>query len=220
MIYEQYKNTTIEVLSLNIVKLFDDLVIGAVNSFENSIYNINSADSIGLDIWGKLLNFPRHINIPGNLSYITLEDNQYRLILSILAFQAASDPTIENINKNMSTLFSGIIGVKAYVVDNGDMEFITYVFTDKIPDWLKIIFENYDILPRPMGVGVNLTELTVGILGFEGQTTEAEPFTNLYAAIFPPSKDETVYISFTGQDKYGDSVGAFGDTIFNKKDEI
>lgn len=185
MIYEQYKGTNVETLSLNIAKLFNDLVIGAVDSFEASIYNINTANSNGLDIWGKLLNFPRYITNPDSQNdYIELSDEQYRVILRIIAFQTASEPTIQNINRNMIQLFSGIIGVRAYVVDNRDMAFITYIFSNKIPVWLKSIFEIYDILPRPMGVGVNITENIVNILGFEGQNTPDNSITNFNNVIF------------------------------------
>lgn len=185
MIYEQYRDTTVERLALNITKLFEDLVIGAVNSFEESIYNINTAAGIGLDIWGKLLSFPRFITDPDNTSkYIELSDEQYRVILRIVAFQTASEPTIQNINRNMRQLFSGTLGADAYVVDNRDMAFITYVFSDKIPPWLKSVFEIYDILPRPMGVGINITENIVNILGFEGQDTPDKSITNFSNVIF------------------------------------
>lgn len=185
MIYEQYKGTTVETLSNNITNLFNNLVIGAVNSFEESIYNINTAVGTGLDIWGKLLGFPRYIADPNNVeAYIELSDAQYRVILRIIAFQTASSPTIQNINRNMRQLFTETLGADAYVIDNRDMALITYVFSDKIPTWLKSVFEIYDILPRPMGVGVNIVENVINILGFEGQDSSAESVTNFSNVIF------------------------------------
>ncbi|MEG7685973.1 DUF2612 domain-containing protein, partial [Listeria monocytogenes] len=75
--------------------------------------------------------------------------------LRLRYYQLVSRGTVPEINAFLKLMFGdqGLV----YTIDNHDMTFVTYFFTF-IPDaQTKFILYNYDLLPRPAGVGVQLT---------------------------------------------------------------
>ena len=50
--------------------------------------------------------------------------------------------------------------------DNLTMDWQIYVFNSKIPAWLNFMMANYDILPRPAGVGAKVMQRIVRRFGF------------------------------------------------------
>lgn len=181
--YEMYKNTTTEKLANGLVSLFDKLVIKEVDNYKNLFYNIDTANSDGLDLWGKFLKFPRYVTT--DEGYERLEDAQYRIILKAKALQLTRPPTISGINKSINDLF-GALDIICYVLDTQDMSFVTYVFVDLLPDWLSNIFEKYDVLPRPAGVGVAIAEAERRYIGFFGQNSNGTNIHNFTKTNFHP----------------------------------
>lgn len=181
--YEMYKNTTVEKLTNGLVGLFDTLVIKEVDDYKNLFYNIDTANSEGLDLWGQFLKFPRYVTT--NEGYERLEDEQYRVILKAKALQMTRPPTINGINKSINDIF-GALDIVCYILDTQDMSFVTYVFIDLLPDWLRNIFEKYDILPRPAGVGVAISEAERRYIGFFGQNSNGSNVSNFTKTNFYP----------------------------------
>lgn len=181
--YEMYKNTTVEKLTNGLVGLFDKFVIKEVDNYKNLFYNIDTANSEGLDLWGQFLKFPRYVTT--NEGYERLEDAQYRVILKAKALQMAQPPTINGINKSINDIF-GALDIVCYILDTQDMSFVTYVFIDLLPDWLRNIFEKYDILPRPAGVGVAISEAERRYIGFFGQNSNGSNISNFTKTNFHP----------------------------------
>jgi hypothetical protein len=62
----------------------------------------------------------------------------------------------------MATVFDGFGGA-AYAVDNLDMS-VEFVFGFQIPSALRFVLQQYDLLPRPAGVGYAYTETAGGAL--------------------------------------------------------
>lgn len=181
--YEMYKNTTVEKLTNGLVGLFDTLVIKEIDDYKNLFYNIDTANSEGLDLWGQFLKFPRYVTT--NEGYERLEDSQYRVILKAKALQMTRPPTINGINKSINDIF-GALDIVCYIRDTQDMSFVTYVFIDLLPDWLRNIFEKYDILPRPAGVGVAISEAERRYIGFFGQNSNGTNISNFTKVNFHP----------------------------------
>lgn len=181
--YEMYKNTTTEKLTNGLVSLFDTLVIKEVDDYKNLFYNIDTANSEGLDLWGQFLRFPRYVTT--DEGYEKLEDAQYRVILKAKALQMTRPPTINGINKSINDIF-GALDIVCYILDTQDMSFVTYVFIDLLPDWLRNIFEKYDILPRPAGVGVAISEAERRYIGFFGQNSNGTNISNFTKTNFHP----------------------------------
>lgn len=165
--YEQYKNTTTERLADGLCGVVDSALINPVGEFQQSLFDIKTANTTGLDMWGRLLGFPRYVD-NGELGVLALDDDQYRIVLQIVYMNLTIQPTIPNINYTLQNIFSGL-DTEAYVVDEMDMSLITYVFRTRVPAWLLNIFDKYEILPRPMGVGYLVREDVVLYFGFDGQ---------------------------------------------------
>ncbi len=182
-IQDQYKNTNIETLLNGLIELYDKLITQPLNDFFNNIYNLDTAKNIGLDLWGERLNFPRTIKyideITGKESLMTLQDDEYRLILQIVTLKLYTRMSVPGINKALKELFS-FYNARAYTVDNQDMTYVNFVFLWEIPEYLKQAFNNYDLLPHPMAVGTRYREAFAQIFGFKGQNLS----NNLYRTIF------------------------------------
>ena len=154
---------------------------GLINTFElinpnknikdifDKIFNLDTANTFGLDIWGKILNFGRIISLvwedyfgfresnfePFNQApfyngkkndiYI-LEDEPYRKLLKIICARNITDATLPELNKITKTLFEdkGICKVER---NNGNLIF-TFNF---IPEpWEIAILKNDKIMPIPI----------------------------------------------------------------------
>lgn len=179
----QYQGTNIETLINGLADLYDKLITQPLNDFYNNIYNLDTASGIGLDLWGEKLNFPRTIKYIDETSEkessVTLEDDEYRLVLKVLTLKLYTQMSVPGINKTLKELFS-YYNAQAYTTDNQDMTFVNYIFVWEIPEYLKQAFSNYDLLPHPLAVGTKYREAYYQILGFKGQKLSD----NLYRTIF------------------------------------
>ncbi len=207
-IQDQYKNTNIETLINGLADLYDKLITQPLNNFYNNIYNLDTASGIGLDLWGEKLNFPRTIKYINEEteSSVTLQDNEYRLILQVVSLRIYIKMSVAGINKSLKELFS-FYNVDAYTLDNQDMTYVNYIFLWEIPEYIKQAFNNYDLLPHPMAVGTRYREAFYQIFGFKGQNLS----NNFYRTIFH-KREEDYIVGFKGQ---GLSSNLYK-TIFNK----
>lgn len=153
------------------------------------VFNIDTANTFGLSIWARILNVrlgievepqankvafgfgAKHKNFdaPSNFGVdssrtqsLTLE--QQRLVIRLRYFQLTSRGTVPEINQFLKEIF-GSQG-KVFVVDPHDMSFAIYQF-DFMPDsQLRFILDEFDLLPRPAGVGVKWTMKMRPVFGF------------------------------------------------------
>lgn len=180
----QYKGTNINALLNGILEIKKKYIYNAYKSLIQDNFNLLTAKDDGLDLWARILNFTRYVNIKSEkvynkfnfyecnfynlnfysdevLEYTRLDDEQLRKILVILYQGQFIYPSIENVNTFANKLLNEYGEVR--VKDSQDMSFITYIINNELPDWLTWIFENYDILPRPAGVGIKITSTTGGL---------------------------------------------------------
>lgn len=181
-IQDQYRNTNIETLLKGLADLYDKLITIPIQNFYDDIYNLDTAKGIGLDFWGEKLNFPRTIKYIDEEteveSSVTLQDDEYRLILKVLTLKLYTQMSVPGINKTLKELFT-YYNVHAYTTDKQDMTYVNYIFLWEIPEYLKQAFSNYDLLPHPLAVGARYREANYKIFGFKGQNLSD----NLYRTI-------------------------------------
>lgn len=90
--------------------------------------------------------------------------DQKRILLRLRYFKLVSRCTIPEINRIMKTVLGDQGSV--YVLDAGDMEFVTYVFGFQPNSALEFVLQNFDVLPRPAAVGVRYIVSTRKTFGF------------------------------------------------------
>lgn len=190
-IQAQYRNTNIQELISGIIEIKRKYIYMAIQSLLNDNLSISTAKGVGLDLWGNLLHLSRYIpsdkgnnwayfnfnaknfKTNGGLifynanrpNYGVLEDLYYRQLLLILYqgyFLDSSIPKLTLFAKDAFNSYGDFLCVR----DNLTMDWQIYVFNSKIPAWLNFMMANYDILPRPAGVGTKVMERIVRRFGF------------------------------------------------------
>ena len=152
------------------------------------VFDLRTANNFGLTVWSIILGVPLSITLApdyldkqvfgfapfgmnfdnGNFgskssSDITLSLEQKRLVLRLRYYQLVSRGTIPQTNQFLASLFADEGSV--YALDLLDMR-IVYVFNFSLPSSLQFVLDNYDILPRPAGVGTEYRVTTRLNFGF------------------------------------------------------
>ena len=152
-------------------------------SWIRDVFDFNTANYFGLAVWSRILDIDLGVDVDasaaepafgfgqynenfenGNFSRlnsgtISLTTDQKRLVIRLRYAQLTTRPTLPNINRILSTVFTDF-GGNAYVTDNHDMT-IDYQFNFLIPSSLRLVLEKYDLLLRPSTVGYNISETNV-----------------------------------------------------------
>jgi hypothetical protein len=143
------------------------------------VFDLRTANDFGLQVWSIILDVPLIVvveppaspTVPwafgnyrknfgrGNFGRSTagtqqLTVEQSRTVLQLRYFQLTNAGAVPEINDFMNYLFGneGLV----YVVDNLDMT-CQYVFTFPLPSQLQLVFQKFDLLPRPAGVSASYT---------------------------------------------------------------
>lgn len=151
-----------------------------IDLFYYNIWNIQSANGIGLDIWGRIVGVPRTIQLSstqlyfgfheGNPSFypfnnepfyngplhgtlFTLLDDAYRVLILTKALANISNFTAPSINKLLAFMFAG--RGSCYVLELSRMQ-IEYVFNFPLQAWEESVLLQSILMPRPAGVGVTI----------------------------------------------------------------
>lgn len=144
----------------------------------NDVFNLQTANDFGLAVWARILNVPLVATVSAsedrpvfgfgdhNLNFdngnfgrdvsgtINLTTEQKRLVLRLRYFQLVNNGTVPEINAFLRLLFGADGSV--YVLDSLDMSYAVYVF-DFIPAAsVLFVLEQFDLLPRPAGVGTSI----------------------------------------------------------------
>lgn len=147
------------------------------DSFYSLLWNIDTAQGFGLDVWGRILGVNRVMQIPTG-SYlgfesddeakpfgfgilyrgtrttdnVALTDSAYRTLLFAKAALNITDASIPAINAILLNLFGD-----GYVRDNNDMT-ITYVFSATLSPLETAIVYQSGVLPKPCGVSFTVEQ--------------------------------------------------------------
>lgn len=162
---------------------FDGAQVEFWESWIRDVFNFNTANDFGLAVWSRILDIDLGVDVSaspdepcfgfgqynenfenGNFSRlnsgtISLTTEQKRLVIRLRYAKLTTRPTLPNINRILSTVFTDF-GGNAYVTDNQDMT-IDYQFNFLIPSSLRFILEKYDLLLRPSTVGYTYNETNV-----------------------------------------------------------
>ena len=170
-----------------------------IDNFYNIIWNVDTAVGFGLDIWGRIVNIKRELEIPSPTAYFgfnealdffpfndepfysgestetqtyTLSDDAYRKVVLTKALANISAATAPAINQLLKNLFAD--RGKAYVNDQGAMT-MRYVFEFDPTDVEFAIITQSGALPRPAGVLSSALAADDPLFGFN-EATDAYPF--------------------------------------------
>ncbi len=155
------------------------------DEFYDKIWNILTAEGIGLDIWGRIVGVGRELTIVPSGSYFgfvldpppqdytpfneapfyngvpatdnfTLSDDAYRTVILIKAATNIARTTAPVINGLLTKLFEG--RGKCYVLSLGGMQ-MQYTFEFDLTPLEYSILTQADILPRPTGVEISIVQI-------------------------------------------------------------
>ena len=163
---------------LALINSFNDAVDPAVlfEEFYNKIWNVETAQSYGLDVWGRIVVIGRVLKIIQPREYFwwheattsahswgnrpwfrsrgiiennyVLTDEAYRLLILTKAMANIADGTIPTYNRMLMLMFPGRGNV--YVIDNFDMT-VTINFTLGLSKYERAIIEQSGAFPPPCG---------------------------------------------------------------------
>lgn len=216
VIQYQYYNTNIGAFLRGLSQINERYINQAIETAFNDIINLRTAVGAGLDMWGKVLGFPRYIPVEddtpkdwknfnfydsyfkklkfknySDIKFLGLPDFNYRLILLLLKAQQSITPNIKAIELLVNEIFK-TLKISIIVKDTQDMSWITYVFKQEIPEWLGWILKHYDILPRPAGVGATFIVDLKKPLSFDRYDLELnKEITNFYYGNFSSGNQST-----------------------------
>jgi hypothetical protein len=152
----------------------------------NNVFNLATANDFGLAVWSIILGQPTYISNQastwptwgfgsgnqnfGNGGFGSATGNTYqlptqwaRLLLQLRYFQLTRSGTLPEINRMLKYLFAP--WCEAWLIDNLDMT-QRYYFNFTIPSGMQMIFDNFDVLPRPAGVGSSMWDGSYQRWGF------------------------------------------------------
>lgn len=171
------------------------------DDFVTQVWDLMTNGTYGLDVWGKIVGIGRYINAPidsdsfgfseadaGASDYpltfndapfyagvqettsVRLSDDAYRTLIMCKAFSNISIATIPEINRFLKILFAN--RGRAYCVNYRDMTIgITFEFA--LAPYEVSILTNYDVVPVPSGVQLNISQVVPPYFGF---ADDAYPF--------------------------------------------
>ena len=176
-VLSQYANSPIMMaLVQNFYQYLDQTAY--MDEFFDVIFNINTAQGYGLDMWGRIVGVSRVVSVQasltlgfqeaGSLSALgfnqgafyaggsttnnySLADDPYRIVILAKAALNITDCAIPAINAILMSLF--VNRGNCYVVDGLNMT-MTYTFTFPTTDLEKAIVQGLGVLPKPTGVNV------------------------------------------------------------------
>ncbi len=152
------------------------------DAFFTLIWNVDTAQGHGLDVWGRIVGVSRVLQLPADGDFFgfdeatdaftfnegifyggvnltdnfALTDTAYRRLILAKALSNISDGSIPGINQILINLFSSY--GNCYVTDGGNMT-MTFTFGSDLSPVDFAIVSQSGILPKPAGVTVSIVQL-------------------------------------------------------------
>lgn len=161
------------------------------DTFYNFVWNVDTAQGFGLDIWGRIVNISRELKIPTDPLYFgfnealpgsypfdqqpfypgaaaatqtyKLADDAYRQLILVKALANISSTDAPTINRLLQNMFAG--RGRCYVNDLGGM-MMRYAFEFQLTSYEFAIMTQSGALPRPAGVSATLFQSALPLFGF------------------------------------------------------
>jgi len=206
-IISQYANSpTIVQLCHNIDQYIDPRT--DIDEFYSFVWNVDTAQRFGLDIWGRIVGIGRDLYLPevnwfgfdeaspgsypfdeqpffnggGSTNVFALADDAYRKLILTKALANICSTNAQSINQLLQNLFAD--RGKCYVNDMGGMA-MRYTFEFDLTPVEYAIVTQSGALPRPAGVLLYFFGSELPLFGFaEAGTESASPFDE---GVFMPS---------------------------------
>lgn len=159
------------------------------NNWFADVFDLRTANDFGLSVWSIILGQPTYINntpspadYPAwgfgdygqnfdNGNFASDNGNTYqlptetaRILLQLRYFQLISSGTVPETNRMLKYVFANY--GPAYLLDRLDMT-QHYVFEFPLSSSLNLMLSNFDVLPRPAGVGSYYSEGDIAYFGFD-----------------------------------------------------
>ena len=194
-IFSQWANSPILMQIIRNINLYVDPVAD-LDNFYNQVWNVNTAEGYGLDVWGRIVGVNRNIKIPNpNQKYLgfaesdsvnkaafnqapfwngsqattvyALPDDLFRTLIMAKALKNISNGSCQSINQILRLLFAS--RGRAYVIDRMNMTMIL-VFEFVLDQFSLNMLVQSDVIPRPAGVGALLLNgyNPLDLFGFNG----------------------------------------------------
>ena len=153
-----------------------------LDAFYNNIWNVATAQGIGLDIWGRIVGVSRVLQVASSVYFgfsnaddasevgwsqhgiwysgngatgnFALTDDAFRTLIYAKALFNIWDGSIPGINNILMTLFSS--SGTAWVIDEGDMTLV-YNFNFQLSPVQQAIMSS-GVIPRPAGVQTSIVQ--------------------------------------------------------------
>lgn len=174
-----------------------------IDDFYSNIWNVDTAQGLGLDIWGRIVVIGRNIEVtesdyfgfstpptrswlPFNqgvfyngeksTSVFRLADSAYRALILAKALSNISATDVRSLNRALRSLFQN--RGNAYVKQVGPMA-IEYVFEFFLEPWESSVVRFSEALPRPAGVSVSVSDETDSFALFELAANSLYAYSNI-----------------------------------------
>ncbi len=171
------------------------------DAFFDYVWNVDTAQGFGLDIWGRIVNIRRELQIPNALVYFgfkdalpgsypfdeapfydgtppatqtyKLADDAYRKLILTKALANIASSNAPSLNQLLQNMFAD--RGRCYVNDMGGMQF-RYTFEFDLTLQEYAIVTQSGVLPRPAGVNAILFQSALPLFGFSEAGLSAAPF--------------------------------------------
>lgn len=182
-VISQYANSPIILTLIENFAIYVD-PCHLIDAFYDLIWNVDTAQGYGLDIWGRIVGVTRTLSVSAgdlfgfnefgrpaqpfnqapfytgfnSITNFELNDDTYRTLIFAKALSNISDGSIPAINQLLLNLFPG---KRSYVSDDGNMQ-MTYHFEWDMSEVEQAIVSQTGILPKPTGVAANVEITGIG----------------------------------------------------------
>ena len=148
--------------------------------FYDKMFNIQTAEGYGLDVWGEIIGISRYIQSYADpTATLTLDDENYRRLLFVKAAANIMDSTLYSMNYILKKLYPDLTCYVQlatswrtdgdYTYNETPMEINFVFFNHHLTDLERSIFEVVGSFNRGAGVYWNLVEyIQDDIFGFKG----------------------------------------------------
>ena len=170
---------------LSLINSFNSAVdpTEVIDDWFDNVWNIQTAQGYGLDVWGRIVGVNRVVPIPSGTTYLgfegsgsasgnslnqapfysgettttnySLSDDAFRQLIMAKAAANIWDGSIPGLNMILNLLFPG--QGEVYVTDGLDMT-MTYTFSWALTPVQTSIVINSGVLPRPSGVALTIVQ--------------------------------------------------------------
>lgn len=180
-VINQYANSpALTALLSNFFQYIDQTI--NLDSFFDLVWNVDTAEGWGLDVWGRIVGVSRTLSVPSDIPYLGFEeqsptvesfgsgvfyggqilttnfsllDDDFRVLVLAKALANISDGSIPAINQLLLNLFPN--RGNAFVADDGNMQ-MTYTFEFPLSAIEVSIVTQSGVLPKSSGVTVNFVQ--------------------------------------------------------------